>query len=217
MTYHPSKRQVSSTSVTTPPSSPPSSSSSPIPLSTPSPVSDPSKSLSQSPPVMSAEARRQLEREMAVQRADHITSEQYVESRYRASSWGSRNDASSQSSSRRNTFGPTRSTFRRERDRVRRGDNHRDESRNMRTMGLHDIELDNEDDFERYGQTGAAFRTDPSIFEEILQESRIQTDVDEINQDGMSLQQLEEMMIREVILSFVFSYLLSVGYSNFNE
>lgn len=195
MTYHPSKRQVSSNSVATPPSSPPSNSSSPIPLSTPSPASDSSKLLGQSPPVMSAESRRQLEREMAVQREDHITSEQYAESRYRASSWGSRNDASSQSSSRRNTFGPARSTLRRERDRNRRGEESRLENR-MRM----DLNYENEDDhFDRSARAGGLYRTNPSIFDEILAESRMSTNEDDtMNHEGMSLQQLEEMMIREV-------------------
>jgi hypothetical protein len=195
VTFHPSKRQNSSNSVATPPSSPPSTNSSPTPLSTPSSTD----TLSQRPSVMSTEERRILEREMATQRADHITSEQYAESRYRSASWGSRNDIASLTPPRRGTFGTTRSVPRRERT-TRRGENRRATDARLRP------DFFDEEYSEHPLQARAPpQRVDPSIFQEILAEAQVPTNEEEFNLSNpgtMNLQQLEEMMIREVDFFF---------------
>lgn len=150
---------------------------------------------------MSAEERRQLEREMAVQRADHITSDQYVESRYRSSSWGSRNDGA-MPSARRNTFGPARLVPRRDRDRTRRGEHARTMDHRMRAMGFHDFGLDGTEedhDFERPHRTNSG-RYD-------IADLRPPGVEDEMSPDGvMNLEQLEEMMLREVNPSFFIEF-----------
>jgi hypothetical protein len=59
-----------------------------------------------------------------------------------------------------------------------------------------------EEDYYDYSARGPPQRIDPSIYQEILAESQTPAQEEELNilnpEGGMSLQQLEEMMIREV-------------------
>lgn len=184
---------------------------------------------------MSADDRRKLEREMAVQRADHITSEQYVESRYRSASWGSRNEPTPTTSSRhRNSSTGTRNNQRR--DRQHNTNNRHDESREglrnldhrMRFMGFDPFEYDqNEQESNSYGSSrntntsrrnptsreqsqSQSLRRSPGIFDEIIAETRLRTHLSEelgFNiEGGEDLHRLEEMMILEVCY-FYFKYI----------
>jgi hypothetical protein len=76
----------------------------------------------------------------------------------------------------------------------------------MRLMGFHDFDLDgNEEDldYERPPRSGAPSRTNPGRYDNIA-ELRTSAREDELNMPandgGMNLEQLEEMMLREVTL-----------------